>query len=82
MLNNIEVSFYNAGAVLFGVKAYVPALMEYMQRYQAHLNFEHKLVKVDGASKTAWFEVKKDGETKQVSTQFDMLHVAPPTACT
>lgn len=78
VLKNIDVSFYNAGAVLFGVKEYVPALMEYMQRYNVDLNFEHKLVKVDGTSQTAWFEVKKDGETRQVSTQFDLLHVVPP----
>ncbi len=48
VLPSIDVQFHTAGAVLFGVPAYVPALMEYVQRYDAHLNFESKLVAVDG----------------------------------
>jgi hypothetical protein len=31
VLNNIDIQFYNAGGVLFGVKEYVPALMKYMR---------------------------------------------------
>ncbi|HSG55831.1 MAG TPA: TIGR01244 family sulfur transferase, partial [Paracoccaceae bacterium] len=37
-LANIDVQFHTAGAVLFGVAAYVPALMEYVERYNAHIN--------------------------------------------
>jgi len=33
-LKNIDISFNNAGGVLFGVKEYVPALQKYMDRYQ------------------------------------------------
>jgi hypothetical protein len=43
-LNNIDIEFCNAGGVLFGVKDYVPALMEYIEKYDAHLNFMHNLV--------------------------------------
>ena len=32
VLNDIDIEFYNAGAVLFGVQDYVPALMEYVGR--------------------------------------------------
>ncbi len=32
-LKHVEVEFHNAGAVLFGVPAYVPALMKYVERY-------------------------------------------------
>ena len=38
--SNIEVEFHNAGGVLFGVKDYVPALMEYVERYQAPTVFQ------------------------------------------
>jgi sulfide:quinone oxidoreductase len=80
-LNNIEVGFYNAGAALFGVKEYVPALMSYIEKYQAALNFEHNLKRIDGDSKTAWFEVSgPDGETEIVKREFDMIHVTPPQA--
>jgi sulfide:quinone oxidoreductase len=78
-LDNIEIAFYNAGDVLFGVKDYVPALQQYIEKYRAQLNFGHRLVRIDGDSKTAWFETADaDGETKTVETGFDMIHVCPP----
>ena len=79
LLNNIDVQFYNAGAVLFGVKDYVPALMKYIERYNAKLNFNHRLIKVDADVKTAWFErTDADGQKSVVDTHFDMIHVCPP----
>jgi sulfide:quinone oxidoreductase len=77
--NKINVEMYNAGAVLFGVADYVPALMEYVKKYQISLNFTHNLVKIDGDSKTAWFvKTSADGSKETVETQFDMIHVCPP----
>lgn len=78
-LNAIEVEFHNAGAVLFGVPAYVPALMDYVERYGIHLKFESKLVGVDGPARIARFEQKTaDGQSVIVEQSFDMLHVVPP----
>ncbi len=78
-LNQIEVDFYNAGAVLFGIKEYVPALMEYVEKYHANLHFQHRLTKVDGFSKRAWFsKTNTDGTVETVETDFDILHVVPP----
>jgi sulfide:quinone oxidoreductase len=79
VLNNIDVNFYNAGGVLFGVKEYVPALMQYIEAYNAHLHFMHNLVRIDGATKTAWFtRTDTDGNSETVETPFDMIHVVPP----
>ncbi|MGB0904742.1 MAG: TIGR01244 family sulfur transferase, partial [Mangrovicoccus sp.] len=78
-LRNVDIQFMNAGGVLFGVKDYVPALMEYVNKYSADLNFFHNLVAIDGPGKTATFEVKKpDEEVQTVTTEFDMIHVCPP----
>ena len=77
-LPNIEVEFHNAGAVLFGVAAYVPALMAYVKRYDIQLRPESKLLAVDGAAKVATFESKVDGEARRVERSFDMLHAVPP----
>lgn len=78
-LKNIDIEFYNSGGVLFGVKEYVPALMEYIERYDATLNFMQTLTKVNGPNKTAWFnKVDADGNVEVVETKFDMLHVVPP----
>ncbi|MFN0022747.1 MAG: TIGR01244 family sulfur transferase [Parvularculaceae bacterium] len=78
VLKSIDVQFHTAGAALFGVAAYVPALMAYVERYGAHLNLGSKLVAIDGAAKTAVFEQKRGDEIRRVEEQFDMIHVVPP----
>lgn len=78
VLKDVDVQFHTAGAALFGVAAYVPALMEYVERYGAHLNFESNLVAIDGAAKVATFERKDGDATRRVEERFDMIHVVPP----
>lgn len=79
VLKNINVNFHNAGAVLFGVTDFVPPLMAYVKRYDAHLHFSSTLVAVDGPSKKAWFDEKDaSGNVSRVEKSFDMLHVVPP----
>lgn len=79
VLKDIDIEFNNAGGVLFGVKDYVPALMEYVKKYDAHLNFFHNLVAVDGPAKKAWFDVAKpDTAVERIEMDFDMMHVCPP----
>ncbi|GAA6164507.1 bifunctional protein tyrosine phosphatase family protein/NAD(P)/FAD-dependent oxidoreductase [Pelagimonas sp. KU-00592-HH] len=78
-LPQIDIEFMNANPTLFGIKDYVPALMDYIQRYNAKLNFHHNLIAVDGAAKTATFEVTApDTETTTITREFDMMHVCPP----
>ena len=78
-LKNIDIQFMNAGGVLFGVKDYVSALMEYIAKYDASLNFFHTLVSVDGPAKKAVFDVAKPDTTPaRVEVEFDMMHVCPP----
>jgi sulfide:quinone oxidoreductase len=79
VLKDIDIQFNNAGGVLFGVKDYVPALMKYVEKYDATLNFFHNLVAVDGPAKRAWFDVSRpDTEVERVEIDFDMMHVCPP----
>ena len=79
VLGNIQIDFMNAGGVLFGVKDYVPALESYIKKYNANLNFFHRLISVDGPAKKATFEVAKpDTEKTTVTVEFDMLHAVPP----
>lgn len=74
VLGDIEVEFRNAGAVLFGVADYVPALMEYVGKYGIGLELGSNLVAVDGRAQVAVFQTP-EGE---VSRSFDMMHVVPP----
>jgi len=79
VIKNIDIEFYNAGGALFGVSDYVPALMEYVKRYEAELKFSHNLVKIDGEARKAWFvKSDSDGNKETVETEFDMIHVCPP----
>jgi sulfide:quinone oxidoreductase len=74
VLDNIAVEFRNAGAVLFGVADYVPALMEYVEKYDIDLALGSNLVAVDGPAQVAVFATA-EGE---VTRSFDMIHVVPP----
>ena len=79
VLKDIDVKFCNSGGAIFGVAAFVPALMKYVERYDAELNFGETLIKVDGPTKTAWFQkADEDGKKTTVERKFDMLHVTPP----
>jgi len=78
-LKDIDVSFYNAGGVLFGVAEYVPALMNYVERYGIDLKFTHNLVAIDGPGRKAYFKrTAPDAPAETVEAAFDMIHVCPP----
>lgn len=78
-LHNIDIALYSSTPGLFGVKEYVPALMKYVEKYDADLNFNHTLTKIDGKQKLAWFSKKlEDGSVETIATNFDMIHVVPP----
>ena len=80
VLDDIDIDFYNAGGVLFGVQDYVPALMEYVERYDIELNFQHNADahRRPGArepgSRARCRTARDDGR----DATFDMIHVVPP----
>ena len=79
VLKDINIDFFLSAPVLFGVKEYVPALMQYVQRYGINLNFQHTLTRIDGPAHKAWFtRTDAGGASAQVETSFDMIHVVPP----
>ncbi len=79
VLKGVDIQFCNAGAVLFGVADYVPALMEYVKAYGIGLNFGQTLVSVDGPAKKATFlKANADGTKETLTRDFDMIHVVPP----
>lgn len=78
-LRNTQVQFFNAGAALFGVPDYVPALMKYVEAYGIDLRFGHTLKSIEGPRRRAVFEhALTDGSRETVETDFDMIHVVPP----
>lgn len=84
VLKNVDIQFCNAGGTLFGVPAYIPALMEYVARYGVHLNFGETLVGVDGPGRTATFKkALPEGKTEVVRGSGEWLsracRVSPAT---
>ncbi|KPQ30496.1 MAG: sulfide:quinone oxidoreductase [Marinobacter excellens HL-55] len=78
-LSDIDVQFHNAGAVLFGVPDYVPALQSYIDRYGIGTHFQSTLVAVNGPSRKATFRVTdSEGRSEDRDVGFDMLHAVPP----
>jgi sulfide:quinone oxidoreductase len=78
-LGQIRTRFCNAGGVLFGVPAYVPALMKYVDRYAIDLQLSHTLVAVNGpAGRATFLQARPDGTQQTLEQPFDMLHVVPP----
>ena len=74
VLGDVQIDFCTATPGLFGVADYVPALMEYVERYGAQLNFQTNLTRIDGENKIAVFS-SPEGD---VEKPFDMVHVCPP----
>lgn len=79
VLNAMQVEFDTCTPALFGVKEFVPALMNYIRDYGVDFEPRSRLVSVDGARKLATFErTAENGKKHQVEKHFDMLHVVPP----
>ena len=74
VLGDIQIDFCTATPGLFGVAEYVPALMEYVERYGAQLNFQTNLRRIDGEQKIAVFSTPEG----DIEKSFDMIHVCPP----
>ncbi|KOO57629.1 pyridine nucleotide-disulfide oxidoreductase [Rheinheimera sp. KL1] len=77
-LQNINVEFCSAGAALFGVADYLPALMSYVEKYNITLNLQTNLIGIDVDAKKATFKkTNADSSTEIIEKSFDMLHVTP-----
>ena len=57
---NTKVVFATPGGVIFGVKPIAKTLMDVINRKDINVRYHHKLVKVDGEKKIAWYEITKD----------------------
>lgn len=78
-LDKFKIAFCTAAPAMFGVAAFVPALLEYVKKYGVETNFGSTLIAVDGPARKATFKEKDaNGAEREVVRDFDMLHVCPP----
>lgn len=79
ILNKFNIEFCNAGPAMFGIPFFAKALNKVVADYGIKTNFNHNLVAIDGAAKTATFETTDSaGIKQQVIKPFDFIHVTPP----
>ena len=78
-LEDSNLEFLCAKPVIFGVPHFQGPLNEICDSYGIKRSFQHNLISVDGKSKEAVFKQSdKDGNTKEVTKNFDFIHVTPP----
>jgi sulfide:quinone oxidoreductase len=74
-----ELNYYVHGPAIFGVPFFARELTKVVARYGVKAHFQHELVAVDGAAKTATVAiVGGDRQGEKITVPFDMLHVSPP----
>src|SRR5271154_3374021 len=79
ILKDCSLNYYVHAPVIFGVPFFARELVKIAARYGIKVHYEHNLVMVDGAAKTATFEkVGTQNKGERVTVPFDMLHVSPP----
>ena len=74
--NMADITFFNPGGAMFGVKHYSDKLEQIRQERDVNAKFGHQLVAVDPENKVATFKNVTTGEI--VKEDFDMLHATPP----
>lgn len=76
--NNIQsytIDYYMAQPTIFSVPKYSKSLTGIAKGKGIELHYEHVLTKVDKSTRIATF---KNKEGKEVTQEFDLLHVPPP----
>ena len=79
VLSDVQVHFYSAASMIFGIKEYRETLEGVIKRYGIYTHYLHNLVEIKAQEKVAVFDVYKDGQVvDQVQDTYDMIHITPP----
>jgi sulfide:quinone oxidoreductase len=79
VLNNINIQYWSGGTRLFGVPKYEKTLLKVCERGNIQLNFNQKLVEIDGINKKAKFiDIGEKNKDQETWVDFDIIHVTPP----
>jgi len=79
LAKSTQVNFCLQGEAMFGVPAFAKPLEKVAEHYGIEVDYGTNLTAIDGQAKQATFQVKnKDGNVKDITKRFDMIHVTPP----
>ena len=91
--NNADLTFYPNGSKMFGVPEYHDAIKKQFEERNMKWNYKHNLIAVDTAAKTATFnkhweekgaydedleEYSIEIKSKEVTVEYDFMHITPP----
>ncbi|EDV28776.1 uncharacterized protein TRIADDRAFT_49680 [Trichoplax adhaerens] len=76
--DNINIQYYTALGVLFGVKKFADALNQICDERNLTRNYQRNLVKIDHVKKIATFEDLSSENRKREDSPYDFIHVTPP----
>lgn len=78
-LSQLRVRFATAAPTLFSVPEYVPTLERVARGYGVEVSYCTRLLAVDDATRCATLErTDNDGQVKQWTERYDLLHAVPP----
>ncbi len=77
VLNNMNIQYWSGVGKLFAVPKYEKTLLEVVKKGNIQLNFNHKLIEIDGENKKALFQSMANPE-ESTWVKYDMIHVTPP----
>ena len=75
--DNATIMYNTSLGVIFGVKKYAEGLLKVVERKGIKLNYKHKLMAVNVASKEAVFEVLEEDRTVTFNVSQSPSHLAP-----
>jgi sulfide:quinone oxidoreductase len=77
--SSIKIEYWSGGSKLFAVPKYEKTLLKVVKRGNIALNFNQKLIEIDGAQKKAKFiGIGNQNKGQETWVDFDMIHVTPP----
>ena len=79
LLDKVDIQYWSGGAKLFAVPHYEKTLLKVVEKGNIKLNFNVKLVEIDGPGKKAKFVgIGEKNKDQEYLVDFDMIHVTPP----
>ena len=75
--DNATIMYNTSLGVIFGVKKYAEGLLKVVERKGIKLNYKHKLIEVNVASKEAIFEVLEEDRTVTFNVSQSLSPLAP-----
>lgn len=79
LLDKVDIQYWSGAGKLFAVPHYEKTLLKVVEKGNIKLNFNVKLVEIDGPGKKAKFVgIGEKNKDQEYWVDFDMIHVTPP----